>query len=241
MIGLVIGVVPGAGAAIASFVAYQQSKAFSKTPERYGTGHPEGLIAPESANNGVTAGTLIPLLVLGIPGGATAAIMLVVMQYHGIQMGPRLFMSSPDVAYGMFMAMFVTYAIMALTVMPLARYLSRVTLISTGYMAPLVIAFTLVGAFVPREYMFDMGLALVFGVIGYVARRTGYHVSAILIGVILGPLLEQYFLRAMRIAQGDPWFLFSSSLGNVLWLCLVASLLIPWIMDKRRKKQEAIG
>ena len=237
IIGLVIGVVPGAGAAIASFVAYQQSKTFSKTPELYGTGHPEGLIAPESANNGVTAGTLIPLLVLGIPGGATAAIMLVVMQYHGIQMGPRLFMSTPDIAYGMIMAMFVTYLFMAFTILPLSRYLSRVTLVSTTYMAPLVIAFTLVGAFVPREYMFDMGLALVFGVIGYVARRTGYHVSAILIGVILGPLLEQYFLRAMRIAQGDPWFLFSSKLGNVLWVCLVLSLLIPWLMQRRRDLQ----
>jgi putative tricarboxylic transport membrane protein len=237
IIGLVIGVVPGAGAAIASFVAYQQSKTFSKTPELYGTGHPEGLIAPESANNGVTAGTLIPLLVLGIPGGATAAIMLVVMQYHGIQMGPRLFMSTPDIAYGMIMAMFVTYLFMAFTILPLSRYLSRVTLVSTNYMAPLVIAFTLVGAFVPREYMFDMGLALAFGVIGYVARRTGYHVSAILIGVILGPLLEQYFLRAMRIAQGDPWFLFSSHLGNVLWVCLVLSLLIPWLMNRRREAQ----
>ena len=237
IIGLVIGVVPGAGAAIASFVAYQQSKTFSKTPELYGTGHPEGLIAPESANNGVTAGTLIPLLVLGIPGGATAAIMLVVMQYHGIQMGPRLFMSTPDIAYGMIMAMFVTYVFMAFTILPLSRYLSRVTLVSTTYMAPLVIAFTLVGAFVPREYMFDMGLALVFGVIGYVARRTGYHVSAILIGVILGPLLEQYFLRAMRIAQSDPWFLFSSTLGNVLWVCLLLSLLIPWLMQRRRDEK----
>ncbi len=88
IIGLVIGVVPGAGASIASFVAYQQSRTFSKTPDKYGTGHPEGLIAPESANNGVTSGTLVPLLVLGIPGGATAAIMLVVMQYHGVSFGP---------------------------------------------------------------------------------------------------------------------------------------------------------
>jgi putative tricarboxylic transport membrane protein len=149
-------------------------------------------------------------------------------------MGPRLFMSTPDIAYGMIMAMLVTYLFMAFTILPLSRYLSRVTLISTNYMAPLVIAFTLVGAFVPREYMFDMGLALVFGVIGYVARRTGYHVSAILIGVILGPLLEQYFLRAMRIAQGDPWFLFSSNLGNVLWVCLALSLLVPWLMNRRR-------
>jgi putative tricarboxylic transport membrane protein len=237
LIGLVIGVVPGAGAAIASFVAYQQSKVFSKTPEKYGTGHPEGLIAPESANNGVTAGTLIPLLVLGIPGGATAAIMLVVMQYHGIQMGPRLFMTNPDIAYGMIMAMFVTYLLMAFTILPLSRYMSRVTLVSTSYMAPLVLAFTLVGAFVPREYMFDMYLALVFGVIGYVARKTGYHVSAILIGVILGPLLEQYFLRALRISQGDVWVLFSSKLGNALWVALALSLLVPYLMERRRNRE----
>jgi putative tricarboxylic transport membrane protein len=239
LIGLLIGVVPGAGAAIASFVAYQQSKTFSKTPELYGTGHPEGLIAPESANNGVTAGTIIPLLVLGIPGGATAAIMLVVMQFHGVQMGPRLFMTTPEIAYGMLMAMFVTYVLMALTILPLSRYMSRVTMVSTAYMAPLVLAFTLVGAFVPREYMFDIYLALVFGLIGYVARKTGYHVSAILIGVILGPLLEQYFLRALRISQGDLSVLFSSTLGNVLWVALALSLILPVIMSWRRRRAAA--
>ncbi len=234
LLGLLIGVVPGAGASIASFVAYQQSRTFSKTPELYGTGHPEGLIAPESANNGVTAGTLIPLLVLGIPGGATAAIMLVVMQFHGVQMGPRLFMSSPEIAYGMIMAMFVTYVLMAFTILPLSRYLSRITMVSTVYMAPIVLAFTLVGSFVPREYMFDMWLALVFGIIGYIARKTGYHVSAILIGVILGPLLEQYFLRALRISQGDLSILFSSTLGNILWVALVASIVLPYVIEFKR-------
>jgi putative tricarboxylic transport membrane protein len=241
ILGLVIGVVPGAGAAIASFVAYQQSKVFSKTPEKYGTGHPEGLIAPESANNGVTAGTLIPLLVLGIPGGATAAMMFVVMQYHGVQMGPRLFMTEPEIAFGMIMSMFVTYFLMAFTILPLSRYMSRVTMVDTAYMAPLVLAFTLVGAFVPREYMFDMYLALAFGVIGYVARKTGYHVSAILIGVILGPLLEQYFLRALRISQGDLSVLFSSTLGNVLWALLVISLVVPMLAARWRRRQAKAG
>lgn len=241
LIGLAIGVIPGAGAAIASFVAYQQSRTFSKTPELYGTGHPEGLIAPESANNGVTAGTLIPLLVLGIPGGATAAIMLVVMQYHGIQMGPRLFMSSPEIAYGMIMSMFFTYFVMAFTILPLARYLSRVTMVSTIYMAPVVLAFTLVGSFVPREYMFDMYLALVFGIIGYVARKTGYHTSAILIGVILGPLLEQYFLRALRMSQGDVSVLFSTTLGNILWVLLAASLVVPYLAHVRRNRAGGAG
>ncbi|MBT8359881.1 MAG: tripartite tricarboxylate transporter permease [Deltaproteobacteria bacterium] len=236
LIGLVIGVIPGAGASIASFVAYQQSKTFSKTPELYGTGHVEGLIAPESANNGVTSGTLVPLLVIGIPGGATAAIMLVVLQYHGVTIGPDLFMSYPDLAFGPFAAMAVTYALMALTVLPLARYMSNITIVSTVYLAPVIIAFTLVGSFVPRGYLFDMNLALVFGVIGYVARKTGYHVAAILIGVILGPLMEMYFLRAMKMSMGDVTVIFSSTIGNILWVFLLISLAIPYVMEYRRKK-----
>jgi putative tricarboxylic transport membrane protein len=239
LIGLVIGVIPGAGAAIASFVAYQQSRTFSKTPEAYGTGHAEGLIAPEAANNGVTAGTLIPLMVLGIPGGATAAIMMVVMQYQGVPTGPRLFMERPDLGYGVFMAMFVTYLLMALTILPMSRYMSRVTLISTTYMSPIIIAFTLVGSFVPREYLFDMYLAFGFGIIGYIARKTGYHVAAILIGVILGPLLEQYMLRALKMSDGDPLVLFSSPLGNTLWLVLVLTLALPTFLKKHRQRTEA--
>jgi putative tricarboxylic transport membrane protein len=240
LIGLVIGVIPGAGASIASFVAYQQSRTFSKTPELYGTGHVDGLVAPESANNGVTSGTLVPLLVLGIPGGATAAIMLVVMQYHGVSFGPSLFQRSPEVGYGMFMAMAVAYLLMALTILPLSRYMSRVTTVPTIYLAPIIISFTLVGGFVPREYMFDMYLALIFGVIGYIARRTGYHVAAILIGVILGPLLETYFLRALKKSEGDISVLFSSTLGNILWVALVISLVLPLVFDRRRKKKEMV-
>ena len=239
LIGLVIGVVPGAGAAIASFVAYQQSKTFSKTPELYGTGHIEGLVAPESANNGVTSGTLIPLLVIGVPGGATAAIMLVVLQYHGVTVGPELFMDSPEIAYGPFAAMAVTYAIMILTIFPLARYMSKITVVSTTYMSPVIISFTLVGAFVPRQYMFDMYLALVFGIIGYIARKTGYHTAAILIGVILGPLLETYFLRALKMSEGDLMVIFSSDLANVMWVLLVISLFVPYWLQRRRTRAAA--
>lgn len=241
LIGLIIGVIPGAGASIASFVAYQQSRSVSKTPELYGTGHPEGLIAPESANNGVTSGTLVPLLVLGIPGGATAAIMLVVMQFHGVSFGPSLFENQPKIGYGMFMAMAVAYLLMFLTILPLSRYMSHVTTIPTIYLAPMIISFTLVGGFVPREYMFDMYLALGFGVLGYIARRTGYHVAAILIGVILGPLLERYFLLALKKSDGDILTLFSSTLGNILWVALAASLLLPAVFDWRRKRRELMG
>jgi putative tricarboxylic transport membrane protein len=181
---------------------------------------------------------LIPLLVIGIPGGATAAIMLVVMQYHGVSFGPALFRDQPEIGYGMFIVMAIAYLIMAFTILPLSRYMSRVTMISTVYMAPLIISFTLVGSFVPRQYMFDMYLALAFGILGYIARKTGYQVAAILIGVILGPLLEQYFLRAMKMSQGDLGVLFSSNIGNGLWAALALSLILPYFLDWRRGRRK---
>jgi len=228
-VGLFIGIIPGAGATIASFVAYQQSRMYSKTPELYGTGHPEGLIAPECANNGVGPGTLVPLMAIGVPGGDTAAVMMIVLQYHGIVLGPRLFLTTPNLAYGVFIAMLLAYLFMLLTILPMTRYLSRVTVVSSKYLVPIIIAFTLVGSFAPREYGFDMVVALVFGILGYLCRKTGFHVAALLIGVVLGPYIEQNLMRALRISNGDASVLFSSTLGNLLWAMLVLTLLLPWL------------
>ena len=235
-VGLAIGIIPGAGASVAAFVAYQQSRLWSKHPELYGTGIPEGVIAPESANNGVTSGTLVPMMALGVPGGSTAAVMMIVLQYHGMVMGPRLFATNPGIAYGVFVSMAVAYVFMILTILPLARYMSRIVLIPTTYLAPVIILVTIVAAFGERQYLFDMALALVFGVIGYVAHKTNYHVTAILIGIILGPVFEQYLVRALRLSEGDVTILFSSTLGNTLWALLVLSLLLPLWRTWQQKK-----
>jgi putative tricarboxylic transport membrane protein len=235
LLGLVIGVLPGAGASIAAFVAYQQARMFSRTPDKFGTGHPQGVVAPESANNGVTTGTLVPLLAIGIPGGSTAAVMMIVLQYHGVPFGPRLFMLEPLLAYGVIMSMFVSYLLMLVTVFPMARYLSGITAVATCYMAPLIVAFTLVGAFVPRGFVFDIGVAIAFGLIGYVARKTGYHVAAILIGVILGPLIERSFLLAMRISGNDLSVMFSSTIGNILWTLLAVTLVAPPVLARKAR------
>jgi len=233
LIGLFIGILPGAGATIAAFLAYHYSKLLSRTPELYGTGHPPGVIAPESANNGVTSGTLVPVLALGIPGGATGAVMMIVLSYNGIVLGPRLFTDRPELAYGVFVMMAVSYLLMILLILPLARYMSRVVWIPTRYLVPLILSMIVISAFSDREYIFDMGLALFFGVVGYVARKTDYEVTAILIGVLLGPLFETYLLRALRIGQGDPLVLFSSPIGNAIWLSVAASVLLPWIRSRR--------
>ncbi len=238
-VGLFIGIVPGAGASIGAFVAYQQSRMWSKHPELYGTGIPEGVIAPEAANNGVTSGTLVPMMALGVPGGSTAAVMMIVLQYHGMVMGPRLFTSHPELAYGVFVSMVVAYIFMVLTILPMARYMARIVLFETRYLAPIIILVTVVAAFVERQYLFDMGLAVVFGVLGYIAHKTGYHVTALLIGVILGPIFEEYLVRALRLHQGNPLALFSSTTGNVLWVLLALSLAVPALRAWLRKKKES--
>lgn len=237
LIGVIIGIIPGAGASIAAFVAYQQARTFSKTPELFGTGVPQGVAAPEAANNGVTSGTLVPLMAIGVPGGSTAAIMMVVLQYHGVTLGPRLFIDRPELAYGIFTAAFITYLLMIPLMFPMAMYMSRVTTFPAFFLVPTILAFTMLGSFVPRTYLFDMGLAVAFGLLGYLARKTGYHVTAILIGVILGPLMEQYLMRALRISRGDVSVLFSSNIGNALWLFLILTLLIPVFRSYQSKKQ----
>ncbi len=234
LIGLIIGILPGAGSTVAAFLAYHYSKLMSKTPELYGTGHPPGVIAPESANNGVTSGTLVPVFALGIPGGTTGAIMTIVLTYHGIILGPRLFIEHADLVYAVYMQMLVCYLLMALMILPLARYMSRVVLIPTRFLVPLILSLVTIAAFSERSYVFDMGLALFFGVIGYIARKTRYDVTAMLIGVLMGPLFEQYFLRAMRVGQGDLTILFSSTLANVLWVMVVAALVLPYWRSRQQ-------
>jgi putative tricarboxylic transport membrane protein len=172
-----------------------------------------------------------------VPGGTTAAVMLIVMTYHGVQLGPRMFIQTPELGYGVFVTMLVAYCVMLLTTLPLTRYISKIILIPTAVLAPVIIAFTMVGSFAPRGYMFDLWLTLLFGVIGYICRRTGYNVVAMLIGVILGPLLEANVMRALRISGNDPLVFFSSTVGNILWALLLVSLFIPSFVQWRKNRK----
>ena len=236
IVGLIVGIIPGAGADIASFVAYQQARTFSRHPQRFGTGTPEGVLAPESANNGVTAGAMVPLLALGVPGGLTTAVMLVALEYQGVQLGPRLFLERPLLAYGVFASMLMGYVLIVLTLLPLTRYMARLIVVPIRYLGPVILFFCMVGSFAPRALVFDMGLAVVLGLLGYLARRTGYPVASMVVGFILGPLFERYLTRALRISGGDVGVLFSSPLGNVLWLLVILSLAIPYLRELRQSR-----
>lgn len=241
LIGFFIGIVPGAGATIGSFVSYQQAVTMASDKESFGKGNPEGIIAAEAANNGLCAGALIPLLTLGIPGGGTAAIMLIVMQAHGVPLGPRLFAQSPALAYCVFVTMLLANIGLIILGLPMIRAMSKTANISTKILVPTIITFTLVGAFVERGFAFDMCLALFFGVLGYIMKKTGYSVHAVLLGIILGPYAEQYFLRALQLGGGKMAYFFTRPVGNLLWVLLALSLIAPPILDRLKRNKKKNG
>lgn len=237
IIGFIIGIIPGAGATIGSFVSYQQAVSFSRDKSSFGKGNPEGVIASEAANNGLTSGTLIPLLTLGIPGGGTAAVMLIVLQAHGVPIGPRLFQLNPGLAYSVVVSMLVAYIVMVFVGLPLTKVMAKMCHIPTRILVPTIITFTLIGAFVERRFLFDMRLALLFGLIGYIMKKTDYPTHAMLLGVILGPLAERYFLRGIMLGDGNLAVFFSRPVGNLLWALLVLSVVGPSLYNKYMAKK----
>lgn len=229
IIGLLVGILPGAGASIGSMVSYQQARNFSKHPERFGTGIPEGVVASEAANSSVTAGALIPLFTLGIPGSTTTMVMLVVLQAHGLPIGPRLFETAAPLAYSVLLAMLVGSLLMGVIGIPITYKLSKITVIPTSILAPVIVSITVVGAFVGRGYYVDILIAFIFGCIGYLMKKTGYPPHATVLGLILGPMAEGYFLRAMRISGNSITTFFSSPIAVVLWILLLISVFGPSI------------
>jgi len=241
IIGFIIGVIPGAGASIASWVSYQQTVALASTEEKatFGKGNPKGVIAAECGNSAITAGALIPMITIGIPGGASTAVMLIVMQSHGVPVGPRLFQVNPIMAYSVVIVMLLADILMLFIGLPLTRRLTRVTNIPKLILIPCIVSFVLIGAFVGRRFVFDMGVAVFFGVIGYIMKKTGYPIHCLLLGVILGPLTETHFLRAIQLGRGDISIFFRNTLGNVLWLLLIVSMFGPGLYEKYKKKRAA--
>jgi putative tricarboxylic transport membrane protein len=226
MTGVLIGVIPGAGASIASFLSYQQAFSLA-TPEQkkeFGKGSARGLVAGDCANNACVGGTLVPLLTLGIPGSATGAIMLVIMGYHNLQVGPRLFSAHGDVAYAVLWSQFFAASLMFVMGTALAWAAYRFASIQIKVLVPVITVFCMLGAFAPNQYMFDVGLMLVFGVIGYLCKRYGYSVVALLLGIILGSMFEAHLNRGIRMGFGSPELFFTRPMALVLWALLFLTM-----------------
>ena len=206
IIGTFIGVLPGGGAAIASFIAYAEAKRTSKHPEEYGHGSHEGLAASESSNNAMCGGAIIPLLTLGIPGDAVTAIIFGVLLIQGLVPGPQLISEHFQIISPMFAALFVSSFFVFLSVIAFGPYYIRIATINRAVLYSFIAMVSMVGTYASDFSIFQMWMALAIGAVGYFLKTQGYPIIPILMGVILGPYLEEYFRRSLIVGQLNPAF-----------------------------------
>lgn len=228
-IGCVIGAIPGAGAVVGAVIAYGVERQASKRRDEFGTGVEEGLGAPETAKNATTGTATIPLLTLGIPGSAATAIMLAALTVHGIQPGPSLFLNSTELVYTVFAGYLVGNVLMILAGLVVARGFAMLMRIPEPVLFGFISVLCLVGAFGVRNNLSDVYICMAFGVLGYVFRRMDIPVAPLILGVILGPLAERYFLTSMMAHGNDlSVFLTRPLSGSILSLAVVFLLWCVW-------------
>ena len=239
IIGAIIGILPGAGAVIASFAAYTLEKRISKHPEKFGKGVIEGVAAPESANNAAAQTSFIPLLTLGIPPNAVMALMVGAMTIHGIVPGPQVMTKAPDLFWGMIASMWVGNLMLVIINLPLVGL--WVTLLRVPYrlLYPSILVFCAIGIFSINNSPFDVLMAATFGLVGYWLIKHDFEPAPMLLGFVLGPLMEENLRRAMLIARGDVTVFFTRPISGAL-LGLAAILLILAALPTLRKKREVL-
>ncbi|WP_353979778.1 tripartite tricarboxylate transporter permease [Salinicola endophyticus] len=220
LVGVVIGAVPGAGGSIANLIAYDQAKRASKTPERFGTGIADGVVASESGNSATAGGGLIPMIALGIPGSAVDAVLMAALMVQGISVGPRLIMDNPDLVYGMFLAMFLAAGMVLVFCLLSLRWFLRITDIPKSIIVPVVLVCCAVGALALNNRLTDLYLLIGVGLFGYLLAKLDYPLAPLVLGVILGPIAETNLRRALM--ADESWTLFFTRPISLALLVLAA-------------------
>jgi len=239
-IGSLIGIVPGAGSNIACWVAYSGAKRISRHPEKFGTGIPEGVAAAEAANNAVEGGAMIPLLTLSIPGNPGAAIMLAALLIHGLVPGPELFTKHADVTYTYIMAVIFCNLVMFFPAWYASRFYAKMADVSFIYLAPIMGLLTLMGAFASRQYVFDVWITIIFGVVFFILSLAEFPMPPILLGLILGPIAETGFKRALLIGGGNYFIFISRPICIILIILAVYSVYSGIKMNRKEQAAHTI-
>ncbi|MBA8908346.1 tripartite tricarboxylate transporter permease [Aminobacter ciceronei] len=232
-IGFPIGAMPAGGAEIGTFLSYSVEKNLAKKPEEFGHGAIEGVAGPEAANNASAAGTLVPLLTLGLPTTATAAIMLAGFQQFGLQPGPLLFATNPQLVWGLIASLLVANLMLLVLNLPLVGVWVRLLTIPLPWLYSGILLFATLGTIGANPSTFELGMLLAFGLLGYGLRRFGYPIAPVVVGLILGPMAEQQLRRALAISQGDPTILVHSPIAIVLLLLAATAVLLPLYLRAR--------
>ena len=240
VIGFWCGILPGAGATAASFMAYAAEKKASKHPEKFGTGVVEGVAAPESANNAAAAGNLVPLMALGLPSSGATAVMLGALTLYGLQPGPLMMTLRPEVFWGLVASMYIGNVMLLVLNLPLAPLFASMLRIPYGMMLPIIMGIALAGVYSFDNDTFDVGIALVFGGIGYLMKRFNYPAAPLVLALVLGPLMERTLRQSLQMSLGSlDIFVTRPTTAVLLLVCLVAIVwpFIEWGRARNRTRE----
>ena len=237
-IGVVIGVLPAIGGSAANVMAYDQAKKFSRHPERFGTGTPEGIIASEAANNSNVGGSLVTIMAFGIPGDAVTAVMLGALTIHGIQPGPLFISQNSQLAYGIFAAYLIAHFIMIAIMFVGVRWFLRVVTVPRAILFPTILVLCVVGAYALDNTMANVYVLAVFGVIGYLMVKGGLPLAPLILGVILGDQIEINLIRAI-MTDADPWLFLTRPISGALLVLSVASVVAAVWQHRRQQRRDA--
>ncbi len=239
LVGLFIGVLPAIGGSAASMMAYDQAKKFSKRPEKFGSGIPEGIIASESSNNANVGGSLVTIMAFGIPGDAVTAVMLGALTIHGIQSGPLFISQNTQLAYGIFAAYLLAHPIMVLIIALGARPMLRILNVPKAALFPVVLVLCVIGAYALNNTMANVYVLLVFGVMGYGMVKTGFPLAPFILGVILGDQIEINLVRAI-MTDADPWLFVTRPIsGGLLAASIISVAAALWQHHRVQKRMVA--
>lgn len=232
-IGTFIGVLPAEGATVASMIGYAEARRWSRTPEEFGKGSVEGIAGAEAANNAATGGAMVPTMVLGIPGSGTTAVILVGLLVHGLRPGPYLFTEQVHQVYQIFGAMLLANLMFLAMGLYAAKLFARISLVPLRILWPVVFALAVIGAYALSSSLLDVWIALIFGVIGFLARRHGFAVAPIAVGLILGEMVETNLQNSLKMFEGDWWLIFTQPLAAMFlifaFLGLFGAAIYSWI------------
>jgi putative tricarboxylic transport membrane protein len=239
-VGVVIGVLPGIGGSAANVMAYDQAKKFSRHPERFGTGTPEGIIASEAANNSNVGGSLVTIMAFGIPGDAVTAVMLGALTIHGIQPGPLFILQNAQLAYGIFAAYLIAHFIMIAIMFVGVRWFLRVVTVPKAILFPTILVLCVVGAYALDNTMANVYVLAVFGVVGYLMVKGGLPLAPLILGVILGDQIEINLIRAI-MTDSNPWLFLTRPISGGLLALSVASVVAAVWQHHRQKRRGAMA
>ena len=237
LIGTVIGIIPGEGAAVGAFFAYSEAKRRSPHPEKFGTGIPEGIVAPETANNATVGGALVPTLTLGVPGSPAAAVLLGAFLIQGLVPGPALFSERLDLMYAIFIGLFVINILMLVIGLAAIRFAAQLIRVPTPVIVPTVMLLSFVGIYSVSHSLFNVGVLLAAGVLGYVVRKLGYSIAPLSIGFVLGPILENSLRQSLTIADGSVAVFFASPIALAIYAVLALTIVWGPVTDRLRGKR----